>query len=141
MKNNIRRAVFLLLAAAILLSFSGCGKTGKQDLWEKAMFTQDQVIGTGETKIIIEVRTEDRSVELTVHTDKELLGDALLEHKLIEGEDGDYGLYVKAVNGIPADYEKDRRYWALYKGGEYLMTGVDGTGISDGDHYEFVYSK
>lgn len=141
MKKIFRPAVFLLLAAAVFLSFAGCGKNGKHDLWENAMFQQDQVIGTGETKIIIEVRTEDRSVELTVHTVKELLGDALLEHKLIEGEDGDYGLYVKAVNGIPADYEKDRRYWALYKGGEYLMTGVDSTGISDGDHYEFVYSK
>lgn len=141
MKKKFRQVVFLLLTAAIVLSFAGCGKGGKEDLWENAMFSQDDEIGAGKTEITVEVQAEERSVELTVHTDREFLGEALLEHQLIEGENGDYGLYITAVNGIRADYNKDRRYWALYQDGEYLMAGVDSTGISDGDHYEFVYSK
>ena len=80
-------------------------------------------------------------ITLTIHTDKEILGDALLDHKLIEGEDGDYGMYIKKVNGIQADYDKDGAYWAFSQNGEYMMTGVDGTSIAGGETYELVYTK
>ena len=59
----------------------------------------------------------------------------------MEGDPGDYGLYVKKVNGVQADYDKDQAYWGLSIGGEYAMTGVDGTEIVDGGHYEFTYTK
>ena len=52
-----------------------------------------------------------------------------------------YGLYVKFVNGIEADYDNDQTYWALYKSGEYMLTGVDTTVISDGEHYELSKEK
>ena len=77
----------------------------------------------------------------TIKTDKTILGDALLEHSLIAGEEGAYGLYVKFVNGIRADYDLDGAYWGFNKGGEYMMTGVDGTTIADGDKYELVWTK
>ena len=77
----------------------------------------------------------------TIKTDKKILGDALLEHDLIAGEEGPYGLYVKKVNGITADYDKTQTYWALKKNGKDVMTGVDMTEITDGEHYEFVYTK
>ena len=70
-----------------------------------------------------------------------MLGDALSEHDLLEGEEGEFGLYVKKVNGILADYDIDKTYWGLYKNGEYLMTGVDTTEIADGEHYELVKTK
>ena len=44
-------------------------------------------------------------------------------------------------SGITADYDVDQSYWGFYKGGEYMMTGVDSTVIADGDAYELVYSK
>ena len=87
------------------------------------------------------MKAEEQSVTFTIKTDKEILGDALLEHDLIAGEEGDYGLYVKVVNGMTADYDVDQSYWAFYKDGEYMMTGVDGTEIADGEHYELVYTK
>ena len=37
-----------------------------------------------------------------------------------------------------ADYDADGLYWAFYKSGEYLMTGVDTTEIADGEQYELV---
>ena len=70
-----------------------------------------------------------------------MLGDALIEHNLISGENGPYGLYVKVVNGITADYDINQSYWSLSKDGEYLQTGVDVTEISDGEHYELTYTK
>ena len=64
-----------------------------------------------------------------------------VSYALIDGDESEYGLYVKKVNGITADYEKDKSYWAFYKDGEYMQTGVDSTEIADGEHYELVYTK
>ena len=50
-------------------------------------------------------------------TDATLLA-ALLEHGLIAGEETELGLMVKTVNGITADYNVDRSYWAFYINGD-----------------------
>ena len=50
-------------------------------------------------------------------------------------------VYIKSVNGITADYDVDRSYWAFNKNGEMMLTGVDMTNIADGEHYELVYTK
>ena len=76
-----------------------------------------------------------------IHTDKEIVGEALLELELIEGEEGDFGLFVKAVNGIVADYDVDGTYWAFYVNGEYAMSGVDTTIIEEGTSYMFKVEK
>lgn len=72
-----------------------------------------------------------------IESDKETVGEALLEQGLIEGEEGQYGLYVKTVNGIIADYETTGTYWAFYINGEYGITGVDATPITEGENYSF----
>ena len=98
---------------------------------------QEIVLGDGSVKItVIVVETN-----FVVSTDKETVGDALLELNLIEGEEGDYGLYVKTVNGITADYDTDHTYWAFYVNGEYSNTGVDSTPVNEGDTYEFKVEK
>ena len=47
----------------------------------------------------------------------------------------------KTVNGMAADYDKDGVYWAFYIDGEYAMTGVDATNITDGAQYAFRMEK
>lgn len=82
----------------------------------------------------------DAEGEETVHkltTDEEMLGDALMNEGLLEGEEGEYGLYVKSVDGITAD-ESNQEWWCLTKGGEAVMTGVDSTPVEDGAAYEFT---
>ncbi len=76
-----------------------------------------------------------------IHTDAETVGAALLEQNLIAGEDSEYGLYVKTVNGITADYDTDGTYWAFYVNGEYAMTGVDSTPVENGAVYAFKVEK
>ena len=76
-----------------------------------------------------------------IHTDEETVGAALLKLELIEGEEGPYGLYVKTVNGISADYDKDKVYWAFYVNDDYGMTGVDMTEIEEGTLYSFRMAK
>ena len=80
---------------------------------------------------------EGKETSFEIHTDKKTVGEALMEHKLIEGEDGPYGLYVKTVNGVTVDYDKEGKYWAFYINGEYGMTGVDVTEIETGATYSF----
>lgn len=110
-------------------------------LWKDATVTEDTTYGEGAVTIQVEVKAEDKSVTLTIKTDKETLGDALTEHNLVDGEKSEYGLYVKQVIGMTADYDVDQSYWSFYKNGEMMMTGVDGENISDGAHYEIIYAK
>ena len=70
-----------------------------------------------------------------VSTNKKIVGDALKEHKLISGDEGEFGLYVKTVNSITYDYEKDGKYWAFYVDGEYAISGIDKTEIKNGSTY------
>lgn len=83
------------------------------------------------------VDKEGNETQFEIHTDKETVGEALTELELIAGEESGYGLYVKTVNGITADYDKDGVYWAFYVNGEYAQTGVDSTMITEGDNYSF----
>lgn len=112
-----------------------------EGLWKDAVYTEDKIFGEGAKSVAVEVKAGDKSITFTLKTDKENLADALLEHKLVEGEDGPYGLYVKKVNGILADYDINKAYWGLNKNGEMLMTGASDTKIADGEHYELVYAK
>ena len=113
----------------------------KSGVWANATYLADKEFGAGAKTVQVEVKAEGQSVTFTIHTDKTTLGEALFEYNLIIGEEGAYGLYVKFVNGIEADYDKDHTYWALYKNGEYMMTGVDTTAIADGEHYELSKEK
>lgn len=57
----------------------------------------------------------------------------------VEGEEGDYGLFIRAVNGLTADYDKDGAYWSIYVNGEYGQYGADSQPVNDGDAYSLVY--
>lgn len=117
------------------------GTVDKSGAWANATYLQDTEFGNGAKTVQVEVEAEGQSITFTIKTDAETLGEALLAHGLIAGEQGAYGLYVKTVNGILADYDVDGTYWGFYKNGEMMMTGVDGAEISDGEHYELVKQK
>ena len=121
----------MVLVAAMALFAIGCGD--KKD---------DNTVGEGEkTFTFIVVDSEGNEERFTIKTDADTVGEALLDNELISGEEGQYGLYVKEVNGITADYDKDGTYWAFYVGEEYAVTGVDMTDIEDGQSYAFKVEK
>lgn len=108
----------------------------------EAAEAQEIILGEGSVKFtFIVVDADGNETNFVVSTDKETVGDALLELNLIEGDDSEYGLYVKTVNGITADYDTDGTYWAFYVNGEYASTGVDSTPVNEGDTYEFKVEK
>lgn len=133
MKNNKRILNVLLsmmLIIAMVFAVAGCG-TGNAPTSE-----------VQERKFAFTVVDKDgNETAFEVSTDKETVGEALLDAKLIEGEESEYGLYVKVVNGITADYNVDQTYWAFYVNGEYATAGVDTTAIEEGVTYTFKVEK
>ena len=142
MKRNVISALSVILAVSMLLCLAACAEQGGSgDLWDSAAYHEDTELGTGAKTVTVEVKVEDHSVTFTVHTDKDTVGAALLEHELIDGDEGAYGMYVKKVNGILADYDADKSYWAFYINGEYAMTGIDATDIDADALYQLAYTK
>ena len=138
MKKTITSISAVILAFVLIFSFSACTEqVDKSGVWESATYLKDAEFGKGAKTVQLEVIAEEQSVTFTIHTDKETLGDALLEHGLIAGEQGAYGLYVKTVNDITYDYDKDGKYWAFYENGVYATAGVDQTAITAGASYGF----
>ena len=86
------------------------------------------------------VHSDGTSKEFSYSSDEEFLGTVLVEEGLIQGDMGDYGMYIKVVDGEQAIYEEDGAYWAFYENDEYGMTGVDQTPIKDGVAYRLEYT-
>lgn len=141
MKKTIQTTLSLILVLALSVCLVSCTTVEKTGVWENATYTNDKTFGNGAKTVAVEVKAEEQSVTFTIHTDKDTVGAALLEHELIAGEESEYGLYVKSVNGITADYDTDQAYWAFYINGEYGMTGVDATEITEGATYQLAYTK
>ena len=130
----------MMLIVAMALT-AGCGGK-KQDDTSAGQEVSVNKLGEGKTQFNFTVVDKDgKETAFDIHTDKTTVGDALLELGLIAGEEGAYGLYVKQVNGITADYDVDQTYWAFYQNGEYMMSGVDTTEIKGGEAFEIVHSK
>lgn len=144
-QNKIIVSFALLLCMTLLLSACGSREVLPQ-VWEDATYTEDTTMGEGSKKVDVYVTAADKSVKLTVKTDEEKLGAALLALGIIEGDMGEFGIYIKVVNGMTADYDVDASWWGFNKvlpdgTRETMMTGVDGVTISDGEAYELIYSK
>ena len=146
-KTNLKKVLSLLLCvvliAVIALFATGCSDSTKTDGGTTAPATSAQtnektVLGTGLTVFDFSVTDLDgKKTDFEIHTDKKTVGEALLELEVIAGDDGEYGLYVKTVNGLTLDYDKDGKYWAFYENGQYAQAGVDSTNITEGTSYEF----
>ncbi len=141
MKNKIQSTVSILLALVFALCLASCNTVEKTGVWESATYRKDMEFGSGAKTVVVEVKAEGEAVTFTIKTDKDTVGAALLEHKLITGEEGQFGMYIKAVNGIVADYDEDQTYWAFYVNGEYALTGVDTTEITEGATYQLERTK
>ena len=160
MMTNFRRLLSVILCvvllAAVALTAIGCSDkeqnendggnsvvqqtTGDDENQETP--DEAKVVGKGQKQFdFTVVDIEGNETKFIVKTDKKTVGEALLDVELISGEDGQYGLYVKTVNGITVDYDKDKTYWGFYINDEYAMTGVDQTEIEEGKTYTFKVSK
>lgn len=94
----------------------------------------------GEKNLTVQVVYADSSTkDFPIQTNAEMLGEALTESGLAEGDIGDFGLFITTVDGVTVDSSKNE-FWSISKDGEILMTGADSTPIADGEHYELTLS-
>lgn len=133
-------AIIVLIVIMSCMALVSCND--KNDGNEKMLYTEDTTLGTGSTQFTFVCEHIDgKKITFKINTDKTTLSEALKDVNLIEGEDSQYGLYVKKVNGITQDYDIDGSYWALYIDGEYAQTGVDSTTIDPAKTYTFKAEK
>ena len=95
-------------------------------------------VNAGSKNITVNVKHGDESTKTFKYkTDAEYLGEVLLEKKLIEGTESQYGLYVTTVDGETAD-ESKQQWWGYDVNSEMAMVGVDQQPVADGDVYDFT---
>ena len=123
-KTIIALIIFAVLIAVAVLAW--------------CFFGPQNDVQTGSKEITVTVVHGDgSSKDFKIRTDAEYLGEALLEQKLIEGDEGEFGMYITAVDGETAD-DSVEQWWCLTKSGGTVMTGVDMTPIADGDNFELT---
>lgn len=143
--SSLKRILSLLLCivliAAMALTFGACTADDGNDKGQNENLNVNQNVKQDEAQEIsfkfVVVDADGNEKEFDITTDKKTVGEALLDEGLIEGEESEYGLYVKTVDGITADYDVDGTYWAFYIDGEYASTGVDSTDAVEGATYMF----
>ena len=138
----MKKFVSFVLAALLMLFMCACGaeKTAEENgvLYPDAA-TKGISLGNGAKHLdFTAVDKDGMEYKFHIHTDKTYVGEALEELGLIEGTEGDYGLYVNKVNGIYAEYEVTGTYWAFYVNGVYAQAGIDQTEITEGTKYSMI---
>lgn len=131
----------VLLVAAMAIFTTACTK-GESVTGGNAVTENMGTLGQGANSFTFVMSDkEGKEYYYEIGTDKATVGEALMELGIIDGEEGPYGIYVKTVNGITLDYDKDGMYWAFYIGTELSPTGADGTEIVKGETYRFVATE
>lgn len=144
----MKKFLAIILALVMALSLMACGNTAVQpdadaDADADApVVTDGAALGEGAHSFTLEITDADgKTITATIHTDAETVGEALSNLEIVQGEDSEFGLYIKTVNGITADYDVDQTYWAFYIDGEYAQTSVDMTAVNDGSVYKLAVEK
>lgn len=95
--------------------------------------------GTKEISVLV-THADQNEKTFTYQTDAEYLGEVLQENELVDGEVGQYGLFITMVDGETADDSK-QQWWCITKGGEQVNTSADTTPIADGDQFELTLTE
>ena len=129
MKNNSIKKLLALVLAFVLTAaaaLAGCSTTPAETTAPPAETQPVTEVGEGAANFELTIVDKDGVTHLyRVHTNVGMMGEALTEVDLIDGEQGPYGMYIKSVLGQVLDYETDGMYWSFYVNGEYAQTGVD----------------
>ena len=139
MKNNSTKKLLALVLAFVLTAaaaLTGCSTTPAETTTPPIETQPVTELGEGASNFGLTIVDKEGVTHLyRVHTNVGMVGEALIEVGLIDGEQGPYGMYIKSVLGQVLDYETDGMYWGFYVNGDYALTGVDQTPITEGDTY------
>ena len=158
------KSLFSLLLCLMMLAFAAFGTAETTDgtSVERDVRTEYVAVSPDETmKMVIPLTgTKEAPVELgegavsflfqvvdldqneywfLIHTDREFVGDALLDNLLVAGTvSEEWGLMVESVLGEEIIYSTDNpHYWSLFVNDEYAQLGVSATPIEADTVYAF----
>lgn len=123
-KTLIAVALLIVLVAAVAL------------IWHFANPAND-ANSADKTISVVVVHADGKEANFSIATNEEFLRGALEQENLVSGDESEYGLFVKTVDGETAD-DANQEWWCITRGGEMLNTGVDDTPIADGETYELT---
>jgi hypothetical protein len=142
MRKNFQKIAVIFMAFVMICTMTACQSVGQPEQPFSGVAENGATVGTGAKTFTVEVTDgEGKVTTFTVKSDAKTVGEALLALNIIAGDESQYGLYVKTVNGITADYDKDQTWWGFYIDGTSASAGVDSTDIVDGSTYGFKVEK
>ena len=96
---------------------------------------------TGAKEITVTVvHADETSKDFVYQTDAAYLGEVLKSEELVEGTEGEFGMFITSVDGETADDSKEQ-WWCITKDGEALNTSADQTPIEDGEKFELTLTE
>ena len=77
---------------------------------------------SGDKTVNVIVTHGDKSKEnFTYQTDAAYLGEVLIENELVQGEEGEYGMFITTADKETAD-ESRQQWWCITKSGKQVNT-------------------
>lgn len=130
MKQKRLLTVFLAVLFIVLAVFTaGCNKADD---------SSSATLKTKEISVTI-VFQDKREKAIDIETEAEYLADALFEKGLIKEDEYKSGFYTY-IDGVRADYNEDKAWWCVTKGGEMTNKGMNDLPIADGDRFEITHT-
>lgn len=127
-KNSIILA--LILVVIVALGFGGY----------KYFARTEKVEGSKDITVTVVNEAKDYNKVHKHSTDKETLGDALVEMNIVGTESSDYGRFLVKVDDITADQAQEE-WWQIQVNGQDAQTGMDSVAIKDGDEIKLILNK
>ncbi len=130
-QKQSNRKVILLIAAVLIAAVAMFGIY-------KVFMPKGQ---TGAKEITVTVvHADETSKDFVYQTDAAYLGEVLKSEELVEGTEGEFGMFITSVDGETADDSKEQ-WWCITKDGEVLNTSADQTPIEDGEKFELTLTE
>lgn len=132
----MKKTTAFLLCILMIFSLASCKKDEEKTV-EKTQndFVEYEIKGEGVNDFYLDIIFESKEKHYEIKTNETTVGAALESLKIIEGEEGPYGMYISSVEGEKHVYEDGGKYWAFYVNDKYSEKSVDQTGIQNGETY------
>lgn len=126
----------IVVAVAMIFAFAPKGALSENNI------ATEQATAVEKAITIEVIDSAKKSVTYNVTTDAEFLRGAMDDTEGLEysGDESQYGIMVKTVNGELADYDKNGAYWSFTVNGEYSNHGIDTQPVNDGDEFVIAYT-
>lgn len=148
----------LLAILTFALIFAGCGSDKKETDTTTKAAAEDNVnkeesftfpdgitiLGADNSKysfIFKAVHKDGKETTFGIRTDKETIGEALVEADLLGGREESTGYVVYTIDHVKHDHNTEGFYWVLYIDGELAEVDVMKTKIENGSTYEFICER